>query len=95
MGRRTLFEEASGSLTDRKSRFIARVVPVSSEEEALAVLQEEKKKYYDARHHCFAYIVGEEKETVRSGVSEADGLFSFICTSKSAVTGYCSGACRP
>ena len=50
---------ASGELTEKKSRFIATMVPVGSEEEAAAFIASMKKKYYDARHNCYAYIIGD------------------------------------
>lgn len=43
--------------TEKKSRFIGRVWPVQTEEEALARIQEMKKKHYDATHNCWAYII--------------------------------------
>ncbi|WP_415982741.1 YigZ family protein, partial [Anaerostipes caccae] len=41
-------------MTEKKSRFIGIAVPVSTEEEALAVIEDEKRRYRDARHHCSA-----------------------------------------
>ncbi len=49
----------------KKSRFIANVVPVSSEEEAEEFIESMKKKYWDARHNCYAYIIGERGEIKR------------------------------
>ena len=65
-GRRTVFGEASGEITEKKSRFIAALKHVESEAEAEAFLSEQKKKYYDARHHCSAFVVGRSPEIVRS-----------------------------
>jgi len=65
-GRRTLLGEASGEISEKKSRFIAALKHVESEAEAEAFLSEQKKKYYDARHHCSAFIVGRAPEIVRS-----------------------------
>ena len=42
---------------EKKSRFIGRVWPVESEEEALAKIQEMKKQHYDATHNCWAYVI--------------------------------------
>lgn len=47
----------TGEIIEKKSRFIANVGAVSSEEEALAFIADMKKKYWDARHNCMAYIV--------------------------------------
>ena len=46
-------------IVEKKSRFIATVRPVKSEEEALAFIEEMKKKYWNATHNCFAYVLGE------------------------------------
>ena len=42
---------------EKKSRFIGRVWPVETEEEALACIQQMKKQHYDATHNCWAYII--------------------------------------
>ena len=42
---------------EKKSRFIGRVWPVETEEEALAKIQEMKKQHYDATHNCWAYLI--------------------------------------
>ena len=52
-------EEGYGEIVEKKSRFIATLAPVSTEEEALAFIETVRKKYYDARHNCFAFILGE------------------------------------
>ena len=51
-----------GEITEKKSRFIAHVLPVESEEEALLQIENIKKKYWDARHNCFAFIMGNNNE---------------------------------
>ena len=62
---KTVLEGGVGEITEKKSRFIATVRPVKSEEEALAFLEETKKKYWDARHYCFVYSVGLNREYTR------------------------------
>ncbi|MFI3238006.1 MAG: YigZ family protein [Lachnospiraceae bacterium] len=52
-------------IVEKKSRFIASIKKVESEEEAIAFITETKKKYYDARHNCSAFIIGSNKELVR------------------------------
>ena len=54
-----------GELVEKKSRFIATVRPVETEEEALAFIEEMKKKYWDARHNCSAFIIGSRGELTR------------------------------
>ena len=54
-----------GYYEEKRSRFPAAAYPVRTEEEALSLIAAEKKKTYDARHHCFAYVLGPKRETVR------------------------------
>ena len=49
--------EGSSEYVEKKSRFLGRLFPVSSEEEAKARLEAVKKERYDARHHCWCYIL--------------------------------------
>lgn len=60
-----LYKGGQGEYTEKKSRFIANLFPAATEEEALAGIAEIKKKYYDARHNCFAYVIGDNNETER------------------------------
>ncbi|MDE6364660.1 MAG: YigZ family protein [Lachnospiraceae bacterium] len=61
-----LTKGAEAELVEKKSRFIATVRPVESEEEAAAFIEEMKKKYYDARHNCSAYVIGSRAQLTRS-----------------------------
>lgn len=60
-----LWEGGEGELVEKKSRFIATTKPVESEEEALAFIESMRKKYWDARHNCFAYCIGEQNQLQR------------------------------
>lgn len=60
-----VYEGGTGEVTEKKSRFIASIFPVQSEEEALEYIAQVRKKHYDARHNCFAYVIGEKNETER------------------------------
>ena len=62
---RIVFTGGSGKIVEKKSRFIATVSPVESEEEALAFIERTKKQYWDARHNCFAYVIGDHQELMR------------------------------
>ena len=62
---KTVYEGGEGEIVEKKSRFIATVRPVETEEEALAFIEEMKKKYWDARHNCSAYVLGERQELMR------------------------------
>ena len=65
MGYHVVYEGGEGEITEKKSRFIATVRPVHSEEEAAAFINEMKKKYWDARHNCSAFVIGERQELTR------------------------------
>ncbi len=62
---RTIYKEGTGEIVEKKSRFIAEAYPVTGEEEAFAHLEEVKKRYWDARHHCWAYVTGRNPGKVR------------------------------
>lgn len=61
----TVYEGGEAETTEKKSRFIATVVPVTCEEEALEFIEAMKKKYWNATHNCYAYVIGERFETQR------------------------------
>ena len=60
-----LYQGWEGELVEKKSRFIATTRPVKTEEEAGAFVEEMKKKYWDARHNCHAYVIGERGQLCR------------------------------
>ena len=62
---RIITEPARAEITVKKSRFIATMVPVGTEEEANVFYQGIKKQYWDARHNCTAYVIGTRKELTR------------------------------
>ncbi|MCR5823420.1 MAG: YigZ family protein [Lachnospiraceae bacterium] len=64
---KTIIRSGSGEVEEKRSRFIAVAVHCESEEEALAFIESVRKKHYDARHNCFAYIIGEKGELERAG----------------------------
>ncbi|MBQ4067781.1 MAG: YigZ family protein [Lachnospiraceae bacterium] len=60
-----VYEGGQGEIVEKKSRFICTVKKISSEEEALEFVNEMKKKYWDARHNCMAYVLGDRNEIAR------------------------------
>lgn len=62
----TLTSSSETQLTEKRSRFLAFAIHVDSEEEAKSVVASYKKKYYDARHVCYAYVIGNKGETTRA-----------------------------
>lgn len=62
---RVLLEGGEGEIVEKKSRFIATVRCVETEEEAVAFIDEMKKKYWDARHNCSAFVIGDRAQLTR------------------------------
>lgn len=62
---KTVYEGNEAEIVEKKSRFIATVRPVHSEEEALEFIESMRKKYWDATHNCFAYVIGERFQVQR------------------------------
>ncbi|WP_099293893.1 YigZ family protein [Butyricimonas sp. Marseille-P3923] len=63
---RTVKAIAEGLYKEKGSRFISFIYPVKTEEEVKDILTEIKTKYYDARHHCYAYCLGANRERFRA-----------------------------
>lgn len=63
--KKTVYLAGEGEIIEKKSRFIATVRIVHSEEEAVQFIESMKKKYWDATHNCSAYVIGERKELMR------------------------------
>jgi len=64
-GIKILYQGGTGELEEKKSRFIANTLPISSQEEAIEFIEKMKKQYWDARHNCFAYVLGDRHEIQR------------------------------
>ncbi|WP_077611229.1 YigZ family protein [Clostridium sp. Marseille-P2415] len=62
---RILYQGGTGEITEKKSRFIANLKPVESEEEALSFIEETRKKHWAARHNCYAWILGKNGDQKR------------------------------
>lgn len=58
-------DHAQGEIEEKKSRFIANLYPIETEEEALLLVEQLKKKYWDARHNCFAYVLNGNNPLIR------------------------------
>lgn len=61
----TIEEKVEGIYKEKGSKFISLAFPVSKEEDVKEIIKDIKKEYYDARHHCYAYILGYDKATYR------------------------------
>lgn len=63
---KTIEKVSEGLYKDKGSKFISYVYPVTCEEEIKEIVAKLKKQYYDARHHCYAYMLGHEKTIFRA-----------------------------
>lgn len=61
----TIEEKSQGIYKEKGSKFIALAFPVSNEENVKEIIKSIKKEYFDARHHCYAYIIGHDKSVFR------------------------------
>ena len=61
---KTIEKEAEAVLIEKKSKFIANVFYIESQEEAEKIIESIRKKYHDAKHHCFAYRIEEDGRTI-------------------------------
>lgn len=60
-----LYEGATGEIIEKKSRFIATIVPIRSEDDAAAFIEQTKKANWNATHNCSAYTLGTHDEITR------------------------------
>ena len=63
---RTITGPAEGYYTEKRSRFISYAIPVRTVDEVKAQLARYRKEYYDARHVCWAYMLGADRKTFRA-----------------------------
>jgi uncharacterized YigZ family protein len=62
----TISTISEGLYKEKGSKFLAFAIPVTSVSEVKTILEEKRKVYYDARHVCYAYLIGEETKESRS-----------------------------
>jgi uncharacterized YigZ family protein len=63
---RTISQSSEGIYTEKRSKFLAFAIPVESVEEIKDIVAQYQKKYYDARHVCYAYMLGAERTEFRA-----------------------------
>lgn len=63
---RTIAETAEGTYSEKRSKFLAFAIPVESVEEVKVKVAEYQKRFYDARHACYAYMIGPERDEFRA-----------------------------
>lgn len=62
---RIAYSGGENEIVEKKSRFIATTFPINSEEEATLFIESMRKKYWDARHNCFSYVIGDKHQIQR------------------------------
>jgi uncharacterized YigZ family protein len=62
---KTIVAPSSGMYKEKGSKFLSFAYPVKTETEVKVIIEQLKKEYYDARHHCYAYILGYDKSAWR------------------------------
>ena len=60
-----ILKNGTGEIEEKKSRFIAHIFSVENEDEAEQYINAVRKKYWDARHNCYAYIIGDNGQVQR------------------------------
>ena len=62
---KTIASPSNGLYKDKGSKFLSFAFPVKNEAEIKDILESVRKKYHDARHHCYAWMLGEDKDHFR------------------------------
>ena len=63
---KTITDVSKGLFTEKKSKFISYAIPVESVDEVKEIIEKYRKEYYDARHVCWAYMLGADRDSFRS-----------------------------
>ena len=63
---KTIASPSQGTYSQLRSKFLAFVAPVRTVDEAMAFVSSIQKEYYDARHVCYAYMLGAARDTFRA-----------------------------
>jgi len=58
---KTITSSSQGIYKDKGSRFVSIAIPVSDQEEIKPIIDKIKKEHHEARHHCYAYMIGHER----------------------------------
>lgn len=63
---KTILDRSESTFTEKRSKFIGFAIPIKSVDEVKGILDEYRKKFYDARHVCWAYMLGADRDDFRS-----------------------------
>ncbi len=66
----TIEKSVNTQIVEKKSKFIADLFQVQNQEEAESMIKDIKKKYYDAKHHCFAYVIVDNNGNIKKRCSD-------------------------
>lgn len=69
---KTIKENVTAQIVEKKSKFIANLCYVNSVEEAETILKQIRKQHYDARHHCYAYRIEEKERTIEKASDDGE-----------------------
>lgn len=69
---KTIKENVSAEIVEKKSKFIANIFYVESKEESEKIIKDINKKYHDARHNCYAYRITEENEVIEKSSDDGE-----------------------
>ena len=70
---KTISKNTTAEIVEKKSKFIANIFYIESEEEAEEIIKNIRKRYYDARHNCFAYKINKDNISRFSDDGEPSG----------------------
>ncbi|XOV93302.1 MAG: IMPACT family protein [Bacteroidota bacterium] len=63
---KTIFKQSEGLYKEKGSKFLSFAFPVSDLESIQSILDDIRKQYHDARHHCYAYVIGLNDQTFKA-----------------------------
>ncbi len=68
----TIQRDIETEIVEKKSKFIANLIPIETVQEAEDIIKEIRKKYHDARHHCIAYRILEENQIIEKSSDDGE-----------------------
>lgn len=63
---KTIKSPAEGVYKEKGSRFVSKAIPITDQEEIKSIIEKIRKEHHEARHHCFAYMIGHERNIWRA-----------------------------
>ncbi len=92
----TINQPVTGIFKAKGSKFLAFAYPVNNEKEVKAIINKLKKAYFDARHHCYAYRIGVNKNIYRANDdNEPSGTAGKPILGQIVSKDSCRRSCKP